>query len=519
MKKKRTRKLWTTEEENLIIRSFREDWTWDKLFKALPSRTQQAVIHRADILKKKGKISQKMAHWGSEEDDRVIEGYQLGRAAEDIQRDLPNRTVAAVNSRIRDLRKQGRLKARKGGRSRKIRKKTTTSRLGTNEAIATGEGYDLRGNDENRVLELRSRTIRDPYDALKAANIDLDKWEIKDFIVNKWDMAAKKDTEIEGDPKKPSAWRRQIVVTELWQVKVWLRLKDKNPIKTALDNILQKIGKHAPKYPKIRAKPKGKHLLEISLFDSHFGKLAWGRETGQDYDLKIAQSIYQRAVEDLLNKTSTFGIERILFPVGQDFFHIDDTTNTTPKGGNRLDVDGRLGKIFDTGCESVVRALELCLAVAPVDVIWVPGNHDRQTSMYLCKFLKAWFRSIPERISIDDSPKFRKYKLYGINLLGFTHGDAEKHTALPTIMAGEEPALWAQSQFREWHLGHFHRKKETSYSVGDSHVGVLVRVLPSLCGTDAWHYEMGYVKNRRSAEAYLWNRDEGYAGHLASNVI
>jgi hypothetical protein len=28
------------------------------------------------------------------------------------------------------------------------------------------------------------------------------------------------------------------------------------------------------------------------LTDAHFGKLAWGEETGSDYDLKIAEQMY-----------------------------------------------------------------------------------------------------------------------------------------------------------------------------------------------------------------------------------
>jgi len=428
---------------------------------------------------KKGEIK---IEWTEREDTIIKKGLRSRLTYAKIHKNLPQRSLGAVKSRIMRIRGASKIKQHK------------TNPV-TEEPLATGEGYELKGNDENRILLLRSETIRDPHKALAEANVDLDIWEIKDFVVNKWDMAAKRKDQ------------DSLMVTELWQVKVWLRLKDKNPIKTALEGALDKIAKHAPKYPKIKTKPKGDHLLEISLFDSHFGKLAWGRETGQDYDLNIAKKIYQHAIEDLINKTKSFGIERILFPVGQDFFHIDDATYATPKGKNRLDVDGRLGN------------LEMCLGVAPVDVIWVPGNHDRQTSMYLCKYLKAWFRHIPERIVIDDSPKFRKYKLYGVNLIGFTHGDCEKQATLRSIMAGEEPELWARSRFREWHLGHFHKKKETSYSVGDSHVGVMVKVLPSLCGTDAWHYEMGYVQNIRSAEAYLWNKKEGYAGHLASNIL
>ena len=51
------------------------------------------------------------------------------------------------------------------------------------------------------------------------------------------------------------------------------------------------------------------------------------------------------------------------------------------------------------------------------------------------------------------------------------------------------------------------------HNIEDTYGGVTVSVLPSLSGTDSWHYKKGYVKNNRAAEAYLWHHDDGYAGH------
>ena len=42
----------------------------------------------------------------------------------------------------------------------------------------------------------------------------------------------------------------------------------------------------------------------------------------------------------------------------------------------------------------------------------------------------------------------------------FTHGSEEKRDSLPMLMANERKELWAETKFREWHLGHMHRKKE-----------------------------------------------------------
>jgi len=84
-------------------------------------------------------------------------------------------------------------------------------------------------------------------------------------------------------------------------------------------------------------------------------------------------------------------------------------------------------------------------------------------------------------------------------------------------MASEAPDAWAKSKHREIHVGHFHKRKQTQYLAGDTFGGVTVRVLPSLSGTDAWHFSKGYVKGLRAAEAYLWSKRGGYTGHLSAN--
>lgn len=114
--------------------------------------------------------------------------------------------------------------------------------------------------------------------------------------------------------------------------------------------------------------------------------------------------------------------------------------------------------------------------------------------------------------------KSRKYVRYGTNLLGFTHGDEEKSTDLPLLMAGEMGEAWGYVTHREWHIGHFHKSKEMKFVSGDSHGPVIVRVLPSLSGTDAWHYRKGYVCGNRAAEAYLWSYKNGYTGHFSTNI-
>jgi len=363
------------------------------------------------------------------------------------------------------------------------------------------ERFEHKEDNDSVQIRSVSERIQTVDEALEHASVNTTVWKVDRFVVNSWEAPSKEHG-----------------VTTLWQVKVWLIRRASKPITEGLETLYKRILEHKPAVPNKNRKPitADKHLLEVSLFDHHFGKLGWEPESDSQYDLGSSESIYYNAVEDLLDRTSGYNIDSILMPIGNDFFHVNNWMMTTQRGTPQ-DHDGRFQKIFEVGCMAAIKGIDRCLSVAPVEILWVPGNHDPETSWYLARFLDAWYRNV-EDVEIDKSPKYRKYKNYGINLIGFTHGNEEKHRDLPAIMAAEVPDLWAKAKFRSWHLGHLHRKSQLVHNGNDTFGGVTISVLPSLCGTDAWHYKKGYVKNNRAAEAYLWHHEDGYAGHFSANV-
>ena len=379
--------------------------------------------------------------------------------------------------------------------------KSRCSRMGMPDS-ARGE-YAETITDNERVIEYKGARFNTVEEALAYADVDQSIWEVDRIVVNGWDVTANVNNKLETIQNK--------------QIKIWLKRRLPKTITDAAEELIERMKKHSPRYPKFKkVKITDPHLLEISIFDTHFGKLAWAKETDHNYDVKIAVHLFSTAVSDLVTKVQGYPIEKILVPIGQDFFHIDSPKNQT-FNDTTVDVDGRFPKIFSTGCMACVDMIDTLLEIAPVEVICVPGNHDRSSAWLLAHYLNGHYR-LCKRVHIDISPKLRKYVLYGISLIGFTHGDEEKQANLPLIMAGEVPDMWAASKHREIHTGHWHKRKEMHYNAADSHVGIVVRVLPSLSGTDYWHYAKGFVNNTRAAEAYLWSKKYGYTGHFSSNV-
>lgn len=251
-------------------------------------------------------------------------------------------------------------------------------------------------------------------------------------------------------------------------------------------------------------------LFELPMMDFHLGKLSWLEETGQDYDLKIAEKLWRKVILDLITKALRFGeVEKIIFPVGQDFFHFDTPRGTTT-AGTQLDTDTRWQKMFRKGVELLVWAIEELVKIAPVEVMWIPGNHDQMLSYAAVIGLYQRY-SESQNVTVNTLATPRKYILFGKNLIGYSHGDKEGKR-LQGLMQIEAPDLWGKSIFREFHIGHLH----TEMTVTNN--GIIFRQISSITASDAWHGENGFLGSTRQAQAFIWDKEFGLQAILNSNV-
>jgi len=351
-------------------------------------------------------------------------------------------------------------------------------------------------------ITTKSLDIRTVENALSYAEVDLDVWEVVSQEIKTWDTTI-------GSKKSGTG---QAETFTNYGIKIKLARIKEDLVEDAMYNLIDALENKTVKIANLKRPSKRNVVMFMGLFDHHLGKLAWHRESGDDYDVKIARDAYTDAIEDLLVKARGYEVSKIVFPIGNDFFHVDNFIDgkigATAKGTPQ-DTDGRLPKIIVAGELVTIEAIEMCAAIAPVEVIYIPGNHDPMTSFGLARTLNAYFRNTKE-VTVDSEPTYRKYRLYGKTLAGFTHGNEEKQVDLPNIMAGEAKHLWSQQEEAIWFVGHWHRRRETRFNAGETYGNVQVRVLPSLSGTDAWHYKKGYVNGTRAAEAHFFDMDTGH---------
>lgn len=342
-------------------------------------------------------------------------------------------------------------------------------------------------------------------DLVQLFHVDLTKWEPVRLTHNKWEAGAKGP---EGD----------ILTVPLFQTTLTCkRIPGGEELNALGERLLAAMRDASPSGPAI-LRVKADLLMEVDAPDLHLGKVATKAETeSDDYDLTIAQRDLKAAMDDLYEKTSGFKVACIVVPIGNDFLHIDNLRSETT-AGTRVDSDSRYHKIFEAAVQTGRWMIERAKQRAPrVVVIIVPANHDRIGAFTVGRVLEAMYAHDPQ-VAFDNKPPLRKYFRWGKTLLGYTHGNEEKHADLPLIMAQERPEDWAQTTFRLWRIGHFHKRKQTRFTAGDSFHGVEVRVLRSLSATDAWHYSRGYVKERRAMEAFLHHPEDGEVGAFVSKL-
>lgn len=392
-----------------------------------------------------------------------------------------------------------------------VKKKTLDAILESVEAKSlpkAEESLEKRESGGKLNLLSRSTRIHTVEQALDHAEVDREAWDVDHYTINSWECAAY--------DRKADKW----TVQPLFQVKVQLKRRIGQAAVKSLDWLFSRH--QPPKLPpakRIQVK-KPPHLLVPSFYDAHFGKLAYGAETGTSQDLKIIKKVFANAVEDILAAVKEWNIDEICLPLGNDFLHIDTLANTTTKG-TPVDTDGRMSKVFEVAEEAAIGLIETLRHVAPIRVVWVPGNHDEATSFFLARLVSAWFRSVSNDVIVDCDPSYRKYHHYGATLLGFTHGNEEKLDSLPGLMAHERPSEWAGTTCREFHYGHGHRHRKHVRKAelhDDTVDGVVLRMMPALSGTDSWHHRKGFKGAGRAAEVYLYSRDAGYRGHFHAEV-
>lgn len=367
------------------------------------------------------------------------------------------------------------------------------------------EDKETKKDGKCKVIEYRGERPYTEKELIEMANINMFYWEKAGLVVNSWDVTTKHGTRYTNYQTKLTLKPKPVTVLSL---------------EKALKNFKKWLKRYKPETVNINPRyvRERNYAGEMAIFDAHIGKFAWYKETMQgNWDLEIACKTFIDNVRELLEFLVPFQLSKIFFPIGNDIMHAENIQPLTPKGRHVLDVDGRLPKTIEYTKRTMFQAIDMILQVAPLEVIWVPGNHDPNASHWLCHILEAWYHT-NKHVTVDLSPEIHKARIWGDLLVGYTHAAAYagQQNRVINMLPQFWPKEWGQSQFREWHTGHKHRKVTTKTAPVLTLGGCVIRQFPTLSPIDFWHLESAFVDAIPASQALLWDKTGGVVSEFTA---
>lgn len=371
---------------------------------------------------------------------------------------------------------------------RRLRREETAEITEKDNYIAELEAAYVKVSNEKGTLESTIETSFEPKDDLELAKlhkINLDKYKISNYWT-KQKSNGKFTSSVFATLKKPKDYSPEDFAKFLENYK---------PTELVVRGVYDELEKEEVD-------------VEVSIADFHLAKKTLEGETIQD-----KKSQYLRVLRDLVEKIrNSHRINKIVFPISNDFFHTDNYQNQTTNGTPQ-DVLTGYDNEYEEGFDLLVTSINYLQTVSNnVEVILVQGNHDRTKSFYLAHALEVYFK-INDKVSFQRGHSVTKHTILGNTFIGYHHGNC-KIDDLPLLFAtnNNSSSQFGNASYREVHTGdkHHYMAKEVR--------GVRIQQMPSLSGTDRWHLDNNFVNNIRAGLALIYHPIYGKIGEFESRI-
>ena len=239
--------------------------------------------------------------------------------------------------------------------------------------------------------------------------------------------------------------------------------------------------------------------------DYHLGLLAWGEETGDDWDTDIAERLLADWFGAAIAQSPA--AETAVFAQLGDFLHWDGMEAVTPQSRHILDADTRFQKLVRVAIRVVRRVIGMLLSKHErVHVLMAEGNHDMASSIWLRELLSELYADEP-RITVDVSPDPYYCVEHGQTALFFHHGHKRGLKDIDTVFAAKFREVFGRTRYAYAHMGHLHHVevKETNLMLIEQH--------QTLAAKDAYASRGGWMSDR-SAQVITYHDKLGEVGRV-----
>lgn len=253
-------------------------------------------------------------------------------------------------------------------------------------------------------------------------------------------------------------------------------------------------------------KKKNDNLLNLyTVSDFHLGMLAWSDETGDDWDMNLAEDLFARWFDAAFQQApdAATGVINLL----GDFAHFDSLDAVTPASGHVLDADTRYQKLVRYMIRMVRRVVNMALVKhKTVKLVIVQGNHDESGMIWLAEMFHTLYGNEP-RVLVDTSADVYKMIQHGKTTLFFHHGHKCRFDAIEPVMIAKFRKAFGDSEYSYAHVGHLHHQKivESRNMVVEQH--------RTLAAKDAYASRGGWM-SKRSANVITYSADFGEVGRI-----
>ena len=350
-----------------------------------------------------------------------------------------------------------------------------------NDPIVEGI-VSMEANLNNNTQKLEAVSLTEPKSAeeiIEILKIDTTKWKLSQY----WNK------------QKKDHWLISALISQI------------KP--TEVDILAEVIRNFEPKSPNVEllldpGDSDGNNYCGVfSVQDIHFGK--------QNNESVIQE--FRDAVVDI-TKRSLRGysvLDKLIYVIGGDILNSDTFEGTTTKGTpveNSVHPVDAYVLAFDAVYEAIY---QLSAITKELIVLYVPGNHDRNSSYHLAHALSKAI-SLKNVTFVCDYSE-RKVITYGNNFFAFEHGDVNTRNS-PMVYAFEFPEDWGTTRYRTLYTGHYHMKRTSTFLTENEVNGFAIKIMPSLSKTDYWHYHDKFVGNNRAAIMDVHDMSRGKVGEI-----
>lgn len=247
--------------------------------------------------------------------------------------------------------------------------------------------------------------------------------------------------------------------------------------------------------------PTAENLCNLyTVSDFHLGMLACLEESGEDWDIKIAEDMFVKWFSAAV-EISPWSHTAVVSLLG-DLMHSDSLAPVTPASGHVLDADSRYFKMIQVTMRMVRRAIEIVALKHPqVHIVVSQGNHDETGMLWLTSALEMMYGH-DDRVTVDTSPDVFKMFRHGDTVLFFHHGHKVRFDSIESVMVSRFRRDYGETSYAYAHVGHLHHQKivESNCMVVEQH--------RTLAAKDAYAARGGWFSGR-SANVITYHKQYG----------